>query len=128
MPARFAEVVDVGVEASGTVAALLASGKGLVGQLSFNLTDYLGAAGDLGSAEALWNALATYNVTLDTLPDDWADALRAAGVNVTSADALVPEGRARVYLTTGLALMLTRELYVRWRVRSMLRAHGMHSH
>jgi hypothetical protein len=124
MPARFAEVVDVRAEASDTVAALIASGRGVAGQLSFNLTQYFA----LRDTESLWRALSSYNVTLDTLPTDWAEALRAAGVNVASPDEYVPEGRARFYLTAGLALMLTRELYVRWHVRRVLKARGMHAH
>lgn len=124
MPARFAEVVDVGAEASGTVAALIASGRGVAGQLSFNLTQYF----NLHDTDSLWQALSSYNVTLDTIPADWAEALHAAGLNVTAPDEYVPEGRARFYLTAGLTLMLTRELYVRWHVRRMLKARGMHAH
>ncbi|MGZ0213953.1 MAG: hypothetical protein ACKVI4_15875 [Actinomycetales bacterium] len=125
MPARFAEVVDVGAEASGTVAALIASGRGFAGQLSFNLTRYFDSLHD---TDSLWQALSSYNVTLDTIPTDWAEALRAAGLDVAAPDEYVPEGRARFYLTAGLVLLLTRELYVRWHVRRMLKAHGMHAH
>ena len=125
MPARFVEVVDVGVEASSTVAALLARGQGLAGQLSFNVSDYLQTNASL---ELLLQALASYNVSADALPRDLGEALRAAGLNVTSAEDYVPEGRARVYMLTGLTLLVTRELFVRWRVNRLLRDRGMHAH
>jgi len=124
MPPRFVEVVDVSAEASSTIATLLARGSGLVGHLSFNVSDYLNST----TADTLWETLAAYNLTIDALPNDLGDALRAAGINVTSPEEYVPEGRARVYMITGLTLLLTRELYVRWRVGRMLRGHGMHSH
>ena len=128
MPARFVEVVDVGVEASSTVAALLASGRGVVGQISFNLTEALGLGENATPSDVLWSALEAYNVTFDTLPTDWAEALRAAGLDITTHDAYVPVGRARVYLGAALVLVLTREAFVRWRVRRMLKAYGMHAH
>ena len=124
MPPRFVEVVDVSAEATSTVAALLASGRGLVGQLSFNLTDYLNNT----STDALWAALAAYNVSADALPADLGEMLRAAGLNITAPEEYVPEGRARTYFLTSLALFASRELFVRWRVRRMLRGHGMHAH
>ena len=124
MPPRFVEVVDVSAEASSTIAMLLARGSGLVRDLSFNVSDYLNST----TADTLWETLAAYNLTIDALPNDLGDALRAAGINVTSPEEYVPEGRARVYMVTGLTLLLTRELYVRWRVGRMLRGHGMHSH
>ena len=125
MPPRFVEVVDVGAEASSTIAALLARGGGLVGQLSFNVSDYFTTN---ASAAALWEALAAYNVSADALPRDLGDALRAAGINVTSPEDYVPEGRARTYMLTGLTLLVTRELFVRWRVMRLLWERGMHSH
>lgn len=125
MPPRFVEVVDVGAEASSTIAALLARGSGLVGQLSFNASDYFTTN---ASAAALWDALAVYNVSVDALPRDLGEALRAAGLNVTSPEDYVPEGRARVYMLTGLTLLFTRELFVRWRVKRLLRERGMHRH
>ena len=124
MPPRFVEVVDVSAEASSTIAMLLARGSGLVRDLSFNVSDYLNST----TADTLWETLAAYNLTIDALPNDLGDALRAAGINVTSPEEYVPEGRARVYMVTRLTLLLTRELYVRWRVGRMLRGHGMHSH
>ena len=124
MPPRFVEVVDVAAEASASVAGLLASGHGLWGGLSFNLTDYLNES----TTDALWEALAAYNVSVDALPNDLGDALRAAGLNITASEEYVPEGRARAYMLTGLSLLLTREMYVRWRVSRLLRGHGMHAH
>jgi len=124
MPARFVEVVDVSAEASSTIATLLARGSGLVGQLSFNISDYLNGT----TVDALWDTLAAYNVSTDALPADLGEALRAAGIRVDAPEEYVPEGRARAYMLTGLALLMSRELYVRWRVSRMLRGHGMHSH
>lgn len=124
MPPRFAEVVDVSAEASSTIAALLARGGGLVSELSFNVSDYLNST----TADALWDTLAAYNLTVDALPADLGAALRAAGINVTAPDEYVPEGRARSYMLTSLALLVSREIYVRWRVSRMLRGHGMHKH
>ena len=125
MPPRFVEVVDVGAEASSTIAALLERGSGIIGQLSFNVSDYLATN---ASAAGLWEALAAYNVSIDALPRDLGDALRAAGVNITSPEDYVPEGRARTYLLTGLTLLVTRELFVRWRVTRLLWERGMHRH
>ncbi|MGZ0213739.1 MAG: hypothetical protein ACKVI4_14805 [Actinomycetales bacterium] len=124
MPTRFVEVVDVGAEASSTVASILARGAGLAGKLSFDVTDYLNET----TTDSLWQALAAYNVTIDALPTDLGDALRAAGLDLTDPVEYVPEGRARTYMLTSLALVVTRELYVRWRVRRLLRGHGMHEH
>jgi hypothetical protein len=124
MPPRFAEVVDVSAEASSTIATLLARGGDLVGRLSFNVSDYLNAS----TADALWDTLLAYNLSVDTLPADLGEALRAAGINVTAPEEYVPEGRARTYFLTSLALFASRELYVRWRVSRMLRGHGMHAH
>ena len=111
-------------EASASVAGLLASGHGFWGGLSFNLTDYLNE----NTTDAFWDALAAYNVSANALPTDLGDALRASGLNVTAPEEYVPEGRARAYMLTGLALLLTREMYVRWRVSRLLRGHGMHAH
>lgn len=125
MPTRFVEVVDVGAEASSTVASVLASGASLAGKLSFNVTDYLNDT----TVDTLWQALAAYNVSVDALPTDLGEALRVAGFNMTNLNQeYVPEGRARAYMLTSLALVLGRELYVRWRVKRLLRGHGMHEH
>lgn len=124
MPPRFAEVVDVSAEASSTIAILLARGGDLAGQLSFNVGDYLNST----TADALWDTLAAYNLSATSLPTDLGEALRAAGVNVTSPEEYVPDGRARTYLLASLALVVSREVYVRWRVSRLLRGHGMHSH
>lgn len=63
MPApRFVEVVDVSAEASSTVAALLASGQGLVGKLSFNVSEYLNTS---YGRDVLLSTLTAYNVTPD---------------------------------------------------------------
>lgn len=126
MPARFVEVVDVGAEATSTISTLLSRGQGLVGQLSFNVSDYLNNSN--ASAALLWETLASYNVTADLLPRDLGDALRAAGCNITAPEDYVPEGRARTYMLAGLTLLVTRELYVRWRVKRLLRQRGMHRH
>ena len=124
MPARFVEVVDVSAEASSTIATLLARGGDLVGSLSFNVSDYLNAT----TADALWDTLTAYNLSTDVLPADLGEALRAAGINVTAPEEYVPEGRARTYMLTSLALFVSREVYVRWRVARLLRGHGMHAH
>ena len=121
MPARFVEVVDVSAEASSTIATLLARGSGLVGQLSFGLGDYLETN---ASAALLWKTLASYNVSVDALPRDLSDALRAAGADIAFSEDYVPGGRARAYILTGLTLVVTRELYVRWRVKQLLRERG----
>jgi len=124
MPPRFSEVVDVGAEASLTVAALLARGQGYVGQLSFNISDYITNT----TSGAFASALERYNLTLDAIPSDWGEALREAGLNLTAPEEYVPEGTALTYLLTALALFVSRELYVRWRVGRMLRKYGMHAH
>lgn len=125
MPPRFAEVVDVAAEASSTIATLLARGGGIVGQLSFNASEYFSSN---ASIALLWDTLAEYNISVHTLPRDLGDALRAAGVNVTSSEEYVPVGSARAYMLTGATLILTRELFVRWRVKRLLRERGVHAH
>jgi len=124
MPTRFVDVVDVGAEASSTVAWLMANGAGLAGTLSFNITDYLNET----TVDSLLNAIAMYNVSADALPTDLGQALRAAGLDVGAPAEYVPEGRARAYMLASLALLLTREVYVRWRVKRLLHGHGMHEH
>ena len=126
MPARFVEVVDVSAEAASTLSVLLTRGGGLVGNLSSALHDYINAT----NASTLWAALANYsNLTVDDMPTHWQTALQDMGMNVTlSPDELAPEGRARNYLLTALVLVVSRELFVRWRVGRMLRAHGVHKH
>lgn len=120
MPARFVEVVDVGAEASSTVAALLASGQGLVGTLSFNLSDYVNAS---CGGDALREALALYNVTLDWdawRQFAWAGPLGVA-LNITAPDVAPPPTTARHMLLVGASIWAARELYVRWRVRRAIR-------
>lgn len=115
---RFVEVVDVGAEASSTIAALLSSGQGLVGKLSFNITDYINSTYD---RDALLEKLAFYNVT--ELPASLINAL-----NLTEHEEYVPIGRARQYLLLGTALLVLRELYVRVRVARVLKQYGTHAH
>lgn len=121
MPPRFVEVVDVGAEASSTIAKLLASGEGLVGHLSFNVTDYLNTT---YGRDSLLTALASYGVTPNW--DDWEWAGLAASLDIAPPELDAPRGAARHLLSTGIFLMLTRELFVRWRIRKVLRAHGHH--
>lgn len=125
MPPRFVEVVDVTAEATSTIATLLARGSGLVGQLSFNASDYISSN---ASITLLWETLAAYNVSVDALPSDLGAVLRAAGVNMSAHEEYVPDGRARAYMLTGLTLLATREMFVRWRVNRLLRDCGTHSH
>lgn len=117
MPPRFVEVVDVGAEASSTIAALLASGRSLWGGLSFNVSQYINE----NTTEELVAALRDYNLTLDAIPTEWD-----LKINMTVPDEYVPEGRARQYLLAGAGLILARELVIAWRVRRMLRQFGLH--
>lgn len=118
---RFVEVVDVSAEASSTIASLLASGQDLVGKLSFNVSDYLN--GTYGQ-ETLMEQLRAYNVSLEfgDLPITLINAL-----NITPAEVPPPKGAARHFLLFGLALLASRELIVRWRVRRLLRKYGHHA-
>lgn len=103
-------------EASSTVANLLASGRGLAGTLSFNVSDYLNVT---SGGDALRAALASYNITnFDAWRNlAWFGPLGAALNETTPA----PEGTSRVLLMAGTSIVLVRELYVRWRVRALLR-------
>lgn len=116
---RFIEVVDVSAEASSTIAALLASGKGLVGQLSFNVTDYLNTS--LGR-DTLMRQFEAYNITPDW--DDWELAGLADALNITPPPVPAPRGAARHLLLFGILMVASRELVLRWRVRRLLRKHG----
>ena len=124
MPARFVEVVDGVAEASSTLAQLLASGRGLVGTLSFNASDYLNAT----SSDALLDALRAYNLTLDWNAY-WSDggALGALvrSLNITDPEVPAPAGPARHLLLVGASLLVSRELYVAVRARRVLRQYGM---
>ena len=115
---RFVEVVDVGAEASSTIASLLASGQGLVGKLSFNITDYINTTYD---RDTLLEKLAFYNVT--ELPASLVSAL-----NLTEHEEYVPIGRARQYLLVAIALFALREVYMRVRIRKVLKQYGTHPH
>jgi hypothetical protein len=120
MPApRFVEVVDVSAEASSTVAALLASGQGLVGKLSFNVSEYLNTS---YGRDVLLSTLTAYNVTPDW--DDWQWAGLAGALNITPPDVPVPRGPARHLLLVGVAMVLLREAAVRWRVRRLHKRYG----
>ena len=129
MPARFVEVVDVGAEASGVVASLISKGQGWVGQLSFNISDYIN--GSTMSVERLREAFATHNITLDSQPDDWREwainSTIGAALNQTAVDVPPLEGNARHLITTGLAMILVRELYVQWKLRILLKHYGVHA-
>ena len=119
---RFVEVVDVGAEASSTIASLLAAGQGLVGKLSFNISDYVNST----NPQSLLDAFAEYNLTIDALPTDylaWAES-----INLTNHKEYVPVGRARHYLLIGLTILAVREMYVRVRTTKLLRQHGIHAH
>ena len=115
MPPRFVEVVDVGAEASLTVAAMLASGQRALHSLSFDVSQYLNE----NTTDALIAALHSYNLTLDAIPVEW-------DLNFTVPHQLTPDGRAKYYLIVGMALMITRELIVAWRVRCLLRRCSLH--
>lgn len=129
MPARFVEVVDVGAEASGVVASLLSRGTGWVGQLSFNISDYID--GSTVSVDRLREAFATHNITLDSLPDDWREwainSTIGAALNQTASEVPPLEGNARHLIATGMAMILVRELYVQWKLRILLKRHGVHA-
>ena len=117
---RFVEVVDVSAEASSTIAALLASGQGLVGKLSFNITDYLNSTYD---RDALFEQLRAYNITptFEELPIALVNAL-----NITPADLPPPRGAARHLLLIGLLMLVSREAILRWRVKRLLSRYGHH--
>lgn len=108
-------------EASNTIAALLASGQGLVGKLSFNITDYLNST---YGQETLFEQLRAYNVTtnLDELPFALINAL-----NITSAEVAAPTGAARSLILGGLILFVSREFVVRWRIRRIMTEYSHHS-
>ena len=117
---RFVEVVDVSAEASSTIASLLASGQGLVGKLSFNITDYLNTT---HGQEALYEQFRAYNITpnFEELPSVLINAL-----NITAPDVPAPHGAARHLLLFGILMLGSREVVVRWRVSRLLRKYGHH--
>jgi hypothetical protein len=128
MPARFVEVVDVGAEASSTLASLLAQGQALVGTLSFNLSNYLNASSV--NIDSLREAFSAYNITVDSLPDDWRDwALNGsigAALNQTGVEIPSLHGSARRLVFAGVALIIAREIYVQWSTRRVLNRYGVH--
>ena len=119
---RFVEVVDVGAEASSTLASLLAAGHGLVGKLSFNFTEYINST----NPQDLLIAFAKYNLTIDALPAEYLEW--AQSINLTAHQDYVPVGRSRHYLLFGIAILVVREMYVRVRTRKLLRQYGIHAH
>ena len=121
---RFVEVVDVTAEASSTIASLFASGQGLVGHLSFNVSDFIFSN---HGRERLMSTLAAYNATPDW--DDWQWVRLADSLNITRVPSNVPppRGPARHLLLIGLVLVLVRELVLRWRVRCILQKYGHHA-
>lgn len=129
MPARFVEVVDVGGEASGVVASLLSNGQGLVEQISFNISDFID--GSTMSVARLREAFATHNTTLNSLPDDWKEwainSTIGAALNQTAVKVPPLEGNARHLISTGLAMIFVRELYVRWKLHILLKRYGVHA-
>ena len=120
MPPRFVEVVEVGAEASETIAQLLAIGHGWVSGLSFDLSLYFNET----TFDTLREKLAEYNITAAQIPEDWR--LRFEDANFTLSEEYVPEGRARYYLAAGLSLIVARELVVRFLTRRKLKKFGMH--
>lgn len=116
---RFVEVVDVTAEASSTVAALLASGKGFVGTLSFNVSRYLNTS---YGREVLLSTLNAYNVTPDW--DDWEWVKLADSLDIMPPKVPAPHGAARHLLLMGIAMLILREVVVRWRVKCLLRKYG----
>lgn len=111
MPPRFVEVVDVGAEASSTIAALLASGRELSNPSTwFNVSDYI----NVTSIESLRTALTTYNITLDSLPLGWETApwggLVAVALNATAPDVAPMPSHARQLVAVALAIVAAREL------------------
>ena len=116
---RFVEVVDVSAEASSTIASLLASGESLAGRLAFNVSEYLNST---YGREALLAALNAYNVTPDWNDVQWTDL--ANTLNITPPDVPAPRGAARHLILMGIALICSREMIVRWRVRRLLRRYG----
>ena len=116
---RFVEVVDVTVEASTTIASLLASGQGLVGKLSFNVSDYLNTT---YGRDSLMTALDAYNITPNW--DDWEFAGLASAIDILPPDTPAPRGAARHLLLLGVLMLLSREAIVRWRVWRLMRKYG----
>ena len=125
MPPRFVEVVDVQAEASQSLAVLLARGVDLATALSYNVTDYLNST----NTTWLWERIAQYNnLTIDAVPAEWLTTLERLGVNTSAPEQYVPEGHARGYMLAALLLVVSREVYVHWRVKRLLRVHGIHAH
>lgn len=116
---RFVEVINVGAEASSTIAALLASGQGLVGKLSFNITDYINST---YGHDVLLQTLSEYNITSTTFEDLPVAVLNA--LNISAPDVPAPNGAARHLISVGLLLLVTRELLLQWRVRCLLLKYG----
>jgi hypothetical protein len=123
MPARFVEVVDVSTEAASLFDALYERGEAL----RVNATDYIRNA---TLANDLWDILAQSNASVEALSLHWHDALAAMGVErLAEVPAeYVPTQRASTFMLTALVLVLSREVFVRWRVRRLLKARGMHVH
>jgi len=115
MPPRFVEIVDVGAEASSTIAALLHSGQNALSSLNFDFSRYINE----NTTDALVAALQHYNLTLDAIPKDW-------NLNFSVPNEDAPEGRSKNYLLIGLAVVLARELIVTWRVSCLLSRHSLY--
>ena len=125
MPPRFVEVTDIGAEAASVLGDWLSRGNGALRNLSGDLTQYLIAT----TMDAVLTRLAEYhNISRSGIPDEWYDRLQAVGINASAPEEFVPEGRARMYILTAVVLVLTREVFVRWRVRRLLNKHGIHKH
>lgn len=129
MPVRFVEVVDVQAEASGLLASLLANGHAITHSLSFNFSDYLNTSSV--TVDALREAFAIYNLTIDSLPVGWSDtavgAVVAAALNQAVVEVPPLQGSARQLIIAGLAMIVSREVVVQWLTRSLLRRHGVHA-
>lgn len=126
MPPRFVEVVDVGAEATSTLASLLERGYALSDHLGWqNITSYLTRNDSLN----ILNTLHYYNVSLDALPAQLHAAIVNANASFTDVGQYAPPpGRARTYMLVALLLVVTREVFVRWSVKRVLKQHGLHRH
>lgn len=106
---RFVEVVDVGAEASSTLAALLASGRGLSNPYAwFNASDYVNV-----SIGALRNVFTLRNTTLDTFATGWRN-WAVGGLAGAALDALTPNipsipDHARQLLLAAVLIVVLRE-------------------
>lgn len=76
--------------------------------------------------EALVQQISLENTTLEQIPQRLNSTLRT--LSALTDTATVPEGRSKGYFLTAFFLLFSRELFVRLRVRSVLRSYGIHRH